>query len=399
MTPHQFVRIQIRGVAGKEVQRQFAADRLHVFLDHRLLVRGQTVHDQVKPTLAMTHQLLEQFNKPRAIERALVGTKPEGPARIERRGGRNRLALPRPVHHRRLAAQPPGLAMHRVSPKPGLIPEEDVRALALGSTGDRGIDLALPALDRLRVALVGALQRLLRREPEFREQRANRSDTQADAELAFDQQRDDASRPQTEVQSVLARVASIDPAKDLTLLRRGQTARATRAAGRAQRPQAPASSRGSLEPFIDHRAVEAERCDHDRGFLAFAYPLHCHAPDLFERLVIKRASVSLHAFFDWFLYRHLNYGLVSNACSQADPRPGGMIVVAALQLVGSLSRMRPRGRHACQTLPLGVRSVEQRRGPGESNCRSRVRAHPWNLMRIMPPQGSVDQPVSSLPAV
>jgi hypothetical protein len=42
-----------------------------------------------------------------------------------------------------------------------------------------------------------------------------------------------------------------------------------------------------------------------------------HAPDLFERLVIQRAAVSLHVFFDrltchFFPLRHLNYGLVSN---------------------------------------------------------------------------------------
>ena len=114
--------------------------------------------------------------------------------------------------------------MHRVGPKARFVPEENVRALALGSTHDRGVYLVLPALDRLRVALIGALQGFLRREPEFGEQRANRSNAQADAKLALDQQRDDAPRPQPEVQSVLARVASIDPTKHLPLLRRSQTA-------------------------------------------------------------------------------------------------------------------------------------------------------------------------------
>lgn len=75
MTPHQFVRIQIWRVAGKEVQRQFAADRLHVVLDHCFLVRGQTVDDQVKLARAMTHQLLEHFNERCAIQRALVPCK------------------------------------------------------------------------------------------------------------------------------------------------------------------------------------------------------------------------------------------------------------------------------------------------------------------------------------
>ena len=47
MTPHQFVRIQIGRVARKEVQRQSSAGRLHVVFDQGLLVRGQTVDDQV----------------------------------------------------------------------------------------------------------------------------------------------------------------------------------------------------------------------------------------------------------------------------------------------------------------------------------------------------------------
>lgn len=46
----------------------------------------------------MMHQLLEQFDEPFASNAPfLVGTKPEGPARIDRRGGRDRLALTRGV--------------------------------------------------------------------------------------------------------------------------------------------------------------------------------------------------------------------------------------------------------------------------------------------------------------
>jgi hypothetical protein len=57
--------------------------------------------------------------------------------------------------------------MDRVGAKSRFVPEEDVGALTLGAPGQRRIDLALPALDGLWIALIGTLQRLLRREPEL----------------------------------------------------------------------------------------------------------------------------------------------------------------------------------------------------------------------------------------
>src|SRR4029453_6125503 len=210
----------------------------------------------------------------------------------------HRLTLPRTLHHRRFATAPPSLAMDSVSAKSRFVPEEDVGALTLGATGQRRIDLALPALDGLGVALIGTLQRLLRREPELGQQRADGGDSEAPPKLPPDQQRHNAPRPQSEVEPVLTRIATVDPAKHLALLRRGQGSRPPGRPRRTQRPQSATTSRRSIEPLINHRAVQAERSHHRRRPFPFAHSLHSHPPHFFKRLVIKRASVPLHASFD-----------------------------------------------------------------------------------------------------
>jgi hypothetical protein len=77
----------------------------------------------------------------------------------------------------------------------------------------------LPQGNRFWVSLIGTLQRFLGRQLQLRQQHANRRDSQFDAKLALYQQRHDRARPQPKVQSVLARITSVDPAKHLSLLR------------------------------------------------------------------------------------------------------------------------------------------------------------------------------------
>src|ERR1035437_4102249 len=264
-----------------------------------LLVRGQTVDDQMYGLLTMTHHSLEQFDKQLATERTLVRLKPKATSRIDRRGCRDRLALTGALHHRRLAAYAPSLAVYRVGPKARLVPEEYLRTLALRLRDNGWKALALPPFDGLRVTLIGALQRLLWREPHFGQQRPNRSDSHVHTELLFDQDRNDLTRPQPEVQAVLKGIAAVDPAKHLALLRRGESSWAPGTTRGAQRLQAAPASGRCLHPFVDRCATESERGDNLRRLFALANALKRHAAYLYKRLVIKRATVNLHITFDW----------------------------------------------------------------------------------------------------
>ena len=64
--------------------------------------------------------------------------------------------------------------MHGIGTEPRLVPEEDLTAFHSGLSCNGRIAHALPALDCGRIALIGTLQRLLRRQIEPGEQRADR---------------------------------------------------------------------------------------------------------------------------------------------------------------------------------------------------------------------------------
>lgn len=77
MTPHQLIWTQIRSVARQEVQREFARGAGDVFLDHRLLVRWQSIDNQTHWLFAPVHHLLQQLDKQLTRQTTLVGGKPE----------------------------------------------------------------------------------------------------------------------------------------------------------------------------------------------------------------------------------------------------------------------------------------------------------------------------------
>ena len=105
--------------------------------------------------------------------------------------------------------------MHRIGAKAGLVPEVDFRRLCLGLLRNDRERIALPAFDGYRIALIGALQRLLRRQSQFSEQTADRGHAQADIEFPQNQLTYGLSRPQGNVKTVLQRVLAIHPAENL----------------------------------------------------------------------------------------------------------------------------------------------------------------------------------------
>ena len=295
MTPHQLVGIQIGGVARQEVHGQPALGRGDVFAHDRRLVRRQTIEHQMNRLAAVLHHLLEQLDEQVCVECAFVDAEPERSLGIDCRSGAHRLSLSGALYNRGMASRCPGLAMNRVGPESGFVPEEHLGPLRLGLLGNGWIGFALPLLDRFGIALIRPLQRLLRREPQCCQELSHCRETQLDAELLLDQFRDHRSGPQTEVQAILPRIAPIDPSKHLALLCRRKAARASRRLRRTQRLDSHTGLQRSLEPFVDRGAIEPIGRDYFCGRFTFANSLDRHQPNRFQRLVIKCPSVSFHA--------------------------------------------------------------------------------------------------------
>ena len=70
--------IEIRGIAGQDMQRQLAAECVHVVPRHARLVRGKTIDDQGAAACAAAHHPAQQGDAPGAILATGIGGKPEG---------------------------------------------------------------------------------------------------------------------------------------------------------------------------------------------------------------------------------------------------------------------------------------------------------------------------------
>jgi hypothetical protein len=103
--------------------------------------------------------------------------------------------------------------VHGIGPKPRLIPEIHftARGFCLFRNGRK--PCVPPRLNRLGIALVSSLQRLLRRQPQLRKQFSYRRHAKPDVEFPRDQAGYHRPRPQPEIQAILTRIATIDPAK------------------------------------------------------------------------------------------------------------------------------------------------------------------------------------------
>jgi hypothetical protein len=134
----------------------------------------------------------------------------------------------------------------------------------------------------------------LRRQPQLSQQRANRRQAQDNTELLLDQRPYDRSRPQSEIQAVLARITAIDPAKNLPFLRWAQTTGTPRRKRRGKRLHPQARLFGRCYPPIDCCAAETKGRDNRGWSFTVAHPLDSHPPYGFQRSMIKHPSVALH---------------------------------------------------------------------------------------------------------
>src|SRR6266478_9993594 len=148
--------------------------------------------------------------------------------------------------------------------------------------------------DRLRVALIGAHQRFLRRQPQAGQQLADRGKAELDAKLVGDQLGNHVARPQAKIKTVLTRIPAVDPTKYSPRLLYCQFRRTARALPRAQGTQASPPTPRPVQPFVNRGATEAVGGNDGAGILALRHPLNGHPPDLLQRLVIKCPAVPNH---------------------------------------------------------------------------------------------------------
>ena len=95
----------------------------------------------------------------------------------------------------------PSLTVNHIGTEPGHIPQKHRAPLLFRLAGDGREGFPLPALDGFRVALLGPLQRLVRCQPQFRQQLADGRHARRNTESLGDQFDDYRTRPQPEVQN------------------------------------------------------------------------------------------------------------------------------------------------------------------------------------------------------
>ncbi|AFT90516.1 hypothetical protein BUPH_08414 (plasmid) [Paraburkholderia phenoliruptrix BR3459a] len=113
----------------------------------------------------------------------------------------------------------------------------------------------LPALDCLWIALVSALQRLLRRQVQTRQHRADRGQAPRDTEFTLYQFAYEITRPKPEVKAILHWVLAIDPAQRLLLLCGSELARAACCLRRPQRTHTSSSPPGLRSQLVRPRCI------------------------------------------------------------------------------------------------------------------------------------------------
>lgn len=85
--------------------------------------------------------------------------------------------------------------MHGVGAKTRLIPEKHLSAFSLRLASNGWIGFASPFLNRLRIALIRPLQRLLRGKIELGEEFSDRRQTETNGKFTLDQVSHHLSRP------------------------------------------------------------------------------------------------------------------------------------------------------------------------------------------------------------
>src|ERR1700730_9633625 len=276
------------------MQLQFSVCRFDVVPHGLPLVGRQTVEDQDQGLPATMHQDFEHPDEQSRVHPPLVGREPEAASGIGSLSRRDRLSRARHAYDRGLSSHAPCRSLHHIGAESGFIPEINIAASLFGPSCNAWIGVAFPCFNCSRVTLVSALQWLLRRQSQLRQKLADSRHAQVGPELVRNQLAHHQPRPQTKIETMLARIFAVDPAEQLLLLLGRETPRPARTLPRTQRTQAAPFTPRFSQPPINHRTSEPVGSDHHARPLALPHALNRHHPDLFQRVVIKRSPIALH---------------------------------------------------------------------------------------------------------
>ena len=163
-----------------------------------------------------------------------------------------------------------------VGPYAGLICEEDTGTLLGCQFADPRVSGFLPFLHTLRILLISAVQRPLRRQPYLVQQPADLDLRELDTEFPPDQLADDLPRPQPEIELQLPRIAPGDNRVQLRQLGRTQTGSRPWCLLRLQRDRAALVV--FLLPPEQHRPGNIEHSRHHRRFVSLFEKLNSLEP-------------------------------------------------------------------------------------------------------------------------
>ncbi len=283
MIPDELVRIQVWRIARKKVQLNlplFLLNKLHYHLSD---VSRMTINHQEHRPPARTKKHLEELYKTSRVEIAQERLVPEASPSIDCRDGIDGLALTTGLNHRCLSPRSPSPTQGYVGANSSFIQEKNVRPPVLGATPQlRVVDLQ-PVLDRLRISLVSATQRLLRGNIQFGQQATHARHAEPHTEFLVDQVSHRFSSPQTEVESILSWVLTADPVSNRLFLLSGQL---TRRPWSLPGAQCFFASLATLaKPAVDDGSTEAIALDDCARFLPLLDPPDSHPADRLQGLV------------------------------------------------------------------------------------------------------------------
>src|ERR1019366_1400101 len=240
------------------------------------------------------HQDLEHLDEQSGVHPPFVGREPEAASGIDGGSCRDRLSLTRHAYDRALSSHAPSRPLHHIGAESGFVPEINLGAALFRPLCKAWVGVALPSFNCSRIALVSTLQGLLRRQSQFCQKLADGCYAKIGPKLVGDQLAHHQPRPQTKIETMLARVFAVDPTEKLLLLLGRETARPPCTFPCAQRAQAAPFTLRFSQPPINHWTSEPVGSDHHARSLALPHALNRHQPDLFQRFVVKRSPIALH---------------------------------------------------------------------------------------------------------
>lgn len=253
-------------------------------------MRRVTVHDEKNWAIGVMEHPLKELNELLSVHATFKGHEAELAPRTDRGGNVEPETLPGGRDNRRLSSRCPRGSGVEVRTDTRLILEEDGSSLPFRQGADLRELLLEPAVDPLRILLVGTTQGALWRQPQLLQETSHRYVAEPHLASPANDLADHSAGPQRKLELELKRILLghriVNPAKLFSVELRGT-------------PRRPAGSKSLLtalaisrEPLVDHRATESERSNDLLGALSLLDAHHRLDPNIFECFAPNLASIS-----------------------------------------------------------------------------------------------------------